>query len=991
LRANNSTVGRKGRTKPPLEIHADRDGTPAAGVGPGVGLAFVRSVFPNAHERIRIASAYFSLPGYQIARTYIGEGVQIHVLVGREEGAALTRAVLSEINDDLARADADLWDSVSDLVQRMKKGLFTIRDARQIETPFHCKFYVCDDDVMWHGSANYTKSGLQGNAEQASVTRDLNHIRGFTKWYDRVAADAQDLLEPLRQRLEEWLRLAEPFDVYLAALYRLYGLSAMEVAPEAHRPVYYQSAIVARALRQIEEFRGAVAVVATGLGKTVIGCEVAHRLHAAGRITRVVLVAPKSVHGDWQAQLNSRRVPSSAFTPGSVFRRASGPEHHQAAALETQLRLADERTLIILDEAHFARNQLLAEHASRRPSRVFRRLGPPVRSGARILLLTATPYGTNPQNLASLLYMLPDSCPGGLGLAVRWTAGSIYDFIRLPVVTVLGFPHLLDLARKRGDIDDAGRPFIQFQNERRYLPRSLKLRRIVYRPFLESEILSVFGEGCFAQSHRVPHIWADEEGEVHQGVTDSVSNTTIAAWLSSPPSLHDTLARNLATTDGGDQLEAVALTRSGHRSHNGQLEFSLVWDERAPASSYPAMSPASSLAGYGTAMLLPLETRARSLTPLMQRVQQLTPDADHKLTELGKLIWRHCAEESVKAIIFVRKPRTALYLETELRRTFGGTISIASTACERHGKARLRRPVQRVALRERFSPGSHRVIDVKDPLSVLICTDADAEGVSLQDARVVINYDLPDGGDTLFQRAGRVLRLTTDPDRDIYFYTFVPTWTATNQLIPRVRQQVEYMVGRLNRRHAKSASILHAPVLPEGTGEDKSLSVDVETEQFLRDQEAVHGWAGIKVSSPADHLAVLDRNGTRARDLPVPLHSARDYDGEVRRMFVLIQCSRDIIPVVFDVDHETIEARTDLEALDLVACGTDEKRALVLGSDVESLANVAVRKWCDKNAVQIADVRKICAMYLQPRALNQGLPGLFATASKSNRVAQAPF
>ncbi|MEX2283377.1 MAG: DEAD/DEAH box helicase family protein [Gemmatimonadota bacterium] len=828
---------------------------------------------------------------------------------------------------------------------------------------------------MWHGSVNYTRNGLSNNAEQASVSRNPFEIRAFTGWYDQVAADAKDLLAALLSRLEEWLRLAQPFDVYLAALHSLYDLAELECAPAAFKPVYYQAAVVARALRQLEEYRGALAVVATGLGKTVIGSDIAHRLHASGLITRVLLVAPKSVHDDWQTQLDARRVPWKPFTPGTVFRRAKGPRHHQAHELESQLALADMHTLIILDEAHFARNQLVAQEASRQPSRVYRRIVPAIRAGAKILLLTATPYGTSPLNLASLLFLLPDSSPDGLGVDVQWTAGDIGEFVRLPVVTVLGFPHVLDLARKRGDVDNAERAYVEFEGDRRYLPRFLKLRIIPYRPLLEAEVQAAFADNCFAQSQQVPHVWADETGELQKAVTDPVFNTTVAAWMSSPPAFADTIERNLMTAGGGEQLEASGLTDDMEGPDRSQFVLALELGRRNLA--IPSAADTTRRSGYRTAMRLSLADRAAQLKPLLNRLRDFSGEADHKVTELGKLIWRHCKEEGLKAIVFVRKPRTALYLEAELRRTFGEAVNVESTAAERRGSAVLKKPLQRSALRHRFSPLSHRAVPPREPISVLICTDADAEGVSLQDARVVINYDLPDGGDTLFQRAGRVLRLTNDPDRDIFFYTFVAAFTSQSAMISRARLRIENAIGRLYRRHASSASILLAQVLPEGAIQDKSLDVDLDTEQFLKDQERLQGWATTKISTPADHLAVLDRHCDRAKSLPPSLHSARSYSGSTKRVFALVEHNHRASPIVFDIDRSKLESMTDLQALDLIACEPNEPAALVAGHLIEHYANEAVRRWCKETSRDIGEVRKICVMYLEPVTAKGGIESLF--------------
>ncbi|WP_366145953.1 MULTISPECIES: C-terminal helicase domain-containing protein [unclassified Nostoc] len=58
-----------------------------------------------------------------------------------------------------------------------------------------------------------------------------------------------------------------------------------------------------------------------------------------------------------------------------------------------------------------------------------------------------------------------------------------------------------------------------------------------------------------------------------------------------------------------------------------------------------------------------------------------------------------------------------------------------------------------------MSPRSHNYKANRE-YDVLICTDADGLGVNLQDADTVVNYDPPEGADELFQRAGRVLRMT---------------------------------------------------------------------------------------------------------------------------------------------------------------------------------------------------------------------------------------
>ncbi|HEX8674938.1 MAG TPA: hypothetical protein VF710_23765 [Longimicrobium sp.] len=145
--------------RPPLSLHRDETGNLIAGVGPGVGAEFVRAYFPES-QTIRIASAYFSLTGYKIGRLHTDPSIQFHILVGKEDGTSVKKAVLDEIGTELQGCEEDLWKAVADLVERMEAGRFKIRDARSMRVPFHCKFYICDQKAVWHGSANFSKNGL---------------------------------------------------------------------------------------------------------------------------------------------------------------------------------------------------------------------------------------------------------------------------------------------------------------------------------------------------------------------------------------------------------------------------------------------------------------------------------------------------------------------------------------------------------------------------------------------------------------------------------------------------------------------------------------------------------------------------------------------------------------------------------------------------------------------------------------------------------------
>jgi superfamily II DNA/RNA helicase len=103
------------------------------------------------------------------------------------------------------------------------------------------------------------------------------------------------------------------------------------------------------------------------------------------------------------------------------------------------------------------------------------------------------------------------------------------------------------------------------------------------------------------------------------------------------------------------------------------------------------------------------------------------------------------------------------------------------------------------ALAERFSPLSNKVdIAPENELRVLVATDVLSEGQNLQDAHVIVNYDLPWAIIRLIQRAGRVDRIGQEAEL-IYCYSFFPAEGVEN--IIRLRK-------RLNDRINENANIV---------------------------------------------------------------------------------------------------------------------------------------------------------------------------------------
>ncbi|MCL6430097.1 MAG: NgoFVII family restriction endonuclease [Anaerolineae bacterium] len=149
------------------------------------------------------------------------------------------------------------------------------------------------------------------------------------------------------------------------------------------------------------------------------------------------------------------------------------------------------------------------------------------------------------------------------------------------------------------------------------------------------------------------------------------------------------------------------------------------------------------------------------LRELLERSGDWQPQRDAKLAELVRVVAETHRRD--KVLIFTQFADTALYLLEQLQRRGLTDLAVATNATN-----------DAVALARRFSPSSNGGLRAGETeLRVLIATDVLAEGQNLQDAHIVVNYDLPWAIIRLIQRAGRVDRIGQAHDT-VLVYSFLP-------------------------------------------------------------------------------------------------------------------------------------------------------------------------------------------------------------------------
>lgn len=150
------------------------------------------------------------------------------------------------------------------------------------------------------------------------------------------------------------------------------------------------------------------------------------------------------------------------------------------------------------------------------------------------------------------------------------------------------------------------------------------------------------------------------------------------------------------------------------------------------------------------------------------------PQADQKLNKLEELINK--THKKDKVLIFTQYSDTAQYIYRQLRKR--GFIHIEKVT------GGSKNPTHIV---EHFSPRSNKAdISPESELRILVATDVLSEGQNLQDAHVIVNYDLPWAIIRLIQRAGRVDRIGQEAE-EIFCYSFFPAEGVENIIRLRTR------------------------------------------------------------------------------------------------------------------------------------------------------------------------------------------------------------
>lgn len=223
----------------------------------------------------------------------------------------------------------------------------------------HGKAYIVEDPATQAaiaGSSNMTYAGLALNAELNLGTGGGTHAAAKVhEWFEGfwAASEPYDLAE-LYGRLWD---PHSPWTIYLRMLWELYGMHLEDESPHVKTGLSltrFQADGVVRMERLLDEHGGVLVADEVGLGKTYLAGEVIYRTANVNR-QRVLIVAPASLKTSmWEPFLLeydfSRWVTVYSY---EEVRNRLDPAHTGHHAFMQEI---EDYSLVVIDEAHNLRN-----------------------------------------------------------------------------------------------------------------------------------------------------------------------------------------------------------------------------------------------------------------------------------------------------------------------------------------------------------------------------------------------------------------------------------------------------------------------------------------------------------------------------------------------------------------------------------------------------------------------------------------------------------
>lgn len=698
--------------------------------------------------------------------------------------------------------------------------------------------------VGFVGSSNFTRPGLHTNLELNVELTDSDHAAKLKNWFEKLWRERTsfDITREIIDLIDQsWVEPADPYDVYMKVCYELsedarFGEQEYALSPRLeHMLMDYQKSAAHTLARRLMRRGGTMLGDVVGLGKTLTAIAVASMLQNEENM-RVLVLCPKNLEQMWDKHLSEYDV------VGKVVRYSMA-----AAELPDLARYQ----LVICDESHNLRNEntqvwrAIKEYVSRNESRVLLLTATPfnlsfsdVKAQLALYLDEDADLGIIPEaglkeyprkfdklegNLSTLrafeiseepedwrtlmsdhlvrrtraytkrqapteMWTSPDGLVTKERSYLELSTGKFYypDWVSQPVSHSFKaddparfmeddqtLDDLRDLRLPRYDISGYDNPSAYHSPEDRAIIEAARSGRGNVRGFVLSGLYKRLSSSGYSFIQSL----------TRQLIRNELWIYAIDHQLSVPTGSFSDDQLGLEGSDAADFESVDGLQVQDLGGNLEQMYESLV-------QSAPAQTRWVSSKVFTSRLRDDLQHDSELIKAMLRRFGTWQVETDSKLHALRDLIEQKHAND--KVLVFTEYKDTAYYIAEGLRKLGVENVeAVAGDTDDPASYARRFSPVSNRVPTEQASDAEAPAQNGSDELRVLVATDVLSEGQNLQDAHVVVNYDLPWAIIRLIQRAGRVDRVgQVHHDVNVYLISH-QTVERTLKLRSRIRERLE--------------------------------------------------------------------------------------------------------------------------------------------------------------------------------------------------------
>lgn len=679
------------------------------------------------------------------------------------------------------------------------------------------------------GSSNFTRPGLQKNIELNIKVESSSEVQHLQDWFDDYWKLGHDVNDSVLHIISKHTELLKPFDIYAKALHEYFkGYSISDTEWELSDSIMYelldryQKEAYGNLLKIADRFNGAFLCDGVGLGKTFVGLMLIERL-VLREGKKVVVFAPKGVKDSvWIPEIK-KRLPNIGGVEGTEdFSSLSVFSHTDLSTrnYERFQRISELADVFIIDEAHHFRNvgkkgnpDTWGDSRSRywRMSDI---LNSENRSAElppkKVYFLTATPVNnalTDFRHMIELFTRRDEQYFKDIG--INYLTAN-FNAIQANFEKKIG--------RSFSSDDDASmlcdeEIFQQLvvQRSRKYVKESQKQesgRNLIFpdrkKPIIATySMRSTYGHlidlftKAFSKKNPLlnlaiyselsfyigddPEILEKKEKKRHRQILGLIRTLFLKRFDSSIKAFEMTsdhlikkmlifLEKHSQSANHQRKLKAWKEKHQDILNYTMQQQAELFWEENNDQSQidYEDYLPEElfddieelSHQDYDLEEMIKLTYEdLDQLIAFVSETRSITASKDDKLKKLKRLL-KSKELKGKKVIVFSEYKDTARYIFNELVESeFEHVEELDSSS------AKDRRKVI-----QRFSPyyNDSSSAEVRNEIQILITTDVLSEGLNLQDATYLINYEIHWNPVRLMQRIGRVdRRLDNNIERQI--------------------------------------------------------------------------------------------------------------------------------------------------------------------------------------------------------------------------------